>query len=117
MLKINKYLLLTLIPLLLPLNTSSAEAEILMTQQQPKYPYPQDFVADYLKTCNQEAMAQGLEKEDATKMCNCTLNKFQSQYSLGQFKKLREDSKNNKQAAQTLREVGYSCLDEILYEP
>jgi uncharacterized membrane protein len=115
--RLNKYLLLTLLPAIFPLTAYGVRAESLIAQQIPKYQYPQDFVADYLKTCNQRAMSQGLAKEDANTMCNCTLNKFQSQYSVEQFKKLRQDSINNQQATHTLNEVGYSCLDQILYQP
>lgn len=115
--KISKYLLLTLIPFVLPLTAYSAKAETLIAQQTSKNQYPQDFVVDYMKTCTKRATSQGLVQDDANTMCSCTLNKFQSQYSVEQFKKLRQDSQNNQEAAQILSEVGYSCLDQILYKP
>jgi uncharacterized membrane protein len=69
--------------------------------------YPQSFVDEYMATCLQRATEEGLEEQDRSQLCNCTLSKFQAKYTLEQFKQL----------SQSVREdIGYQCLDEILYE-
>lgn len=78
--------------------------------------YPQDFVSNYLKDCRQSAAEEGVPQQDTQNFCNCTLNQFQSQYSLNEFKQLTQRSNQSQQAADALTEVGSSCFEEILYE-
>jgi hypothetical protein len=69
--------------------------------------YPQTFVDEYMTTCLQRATQEGLEEQDRRQLCACTLTKFQASYSMEQFKKLSQS---------TREDIGYQCLDEILYE-
>ncbi len=80
------------------------------------YQYPQDYVQDYLQECIQTSMTEGLVEEDAQTLCNCTLNKFQQQYSLTEFKQLATASQTDESAANTLIEVGELCFEAILFE-
>lgn len=85
--------------------------------QNTKAAYPKSFVEEYLKRCIRRSMAEGLPEEEAGKVCSCTINRFQARYSLTEFKTLTQAADNqNGAAVQALREVGYACFDDILYE-
>jgi hypothetical protein len=71
---------------------------------------------DYKKECLQRARKEGLSKEDAEKLCTCTINRFRSRYTIVQFRSLVQKSKTNKAARATLTQVGEQCFEEILYE-
>lgn len=78
--------------------------------------YPKEFIQQYSSECIETSMGEGLEESDAIKLCQCTIDKFQSKYDLERFKQLTIDSANNKQAEATLIEVGQICFEQILYE-
>lgn len=78
--------------------------------------YPAEYVREYMEDCAKASIAEGLPEEDAKTLCTCTLNQFQKQYTLDEFKKLTEASKTDRTAADALVTVGESCLEEILYE-
>jgi hypothetical protein len=71
---------------------------------------------DYRQECLQRAVGQGLARELAIDLCNCTLQKIRSQYTIGQFRTLVQKSKTDKSIARRLSSIGESCLDTILYE-
>jgi hypothetical protein len=79
-------------------------------------PYPPEYVREYTEDCIKASMTEGLLEEEAKTLCTCTLNRFQQQYTLDEFKKLTEASKTDRTAADALVTVGESCLEEILYE-
>lgn len=78
--------------------------------------YPEEFVRQYSTECMQTSIEEGLAEPEAKRLCDCTINKFQSQYALEEFKQLTIDSANNQNARATLVEVGQVCFEEILYE-
>ena len=78
--------------------------------------YPEEFVQQYSTECMQTSIQEGLEETEAARLCECTINKFQSQYKLEEFKQLTIDSLNNEDAEATLVEVGQVCFEQILYE-
>jgi len=78
--------------------------------------YPEEFRQEYATECLQTSMGEGLGEEEAKSLCDCTLNKFQSQYQLEEFKQLTINSRDNKKAEAVLVEVGQVCFEEILYE-
>ena len=78
--------------------------------------YPEEFIQQYSSECMETSMGEGLEESDAARLCDCTIDKFQSKYDLEKFKQLTIDSANNKQAEATLIEVGQVCFEQILYE-
>lgn len=78
--------------------------------------YPADFVQSYNQECLQTSMEEGLEQTEAKRLCNCTIDEFQRQYSLTEFKQLTAASATDKSAQTTLVEVGQSCFEQILYE-
>ncbi len=51
-------------------------------------PYPQKAAESYLEACVVEAKMAFSEK-DAKKYCSCTLQKFEREYSLKEFLKLK----------------------------
>ncbi|MGL5940550.1 MAG: hypothetical protein ACRC2S_09215 [Waterburya sp.] len=78
--------------------------------------YPAEFVQNYNQECIQTSMGEGLDEAEAKKLCNCTLNKFQQQYNLEEFKRLTATAANDQKAQNTLVEVGQVCFEQILYE-
>ena len=76
--------------------------------------YPEEFVTQYATECIQTSMTEGLSEAEAQKLCGCTIEKFQSQYGLEEFKDLRVDSLEDEQAQALLVEVGQLCFEEIL---
>jgi hypothetical protein len=78
--------------------------------------YPPEFVQDYSQECLQTSMLEGLEAPEARKLCRCTIDKFQNQYTLEEFKQLTAKSATDQTAENTLVEVGQVCFEQILYE-
>ena len=78
--------------------------------------YPSEYTQQYLKDCMAVSMTEGLAEPEAKKLCDCTLAKFQQQYSLEAFKELNAKSETDETAANKLFEVGELCFEEILYE-
>lgn len=78
--------------------------------------YPEEFKQSYAQECIQTSMTEGLTEQEAQKLCNCTIDKFQSQYSLEEFQQLTTASRQDKKAETALVEVGQVCFEEILYE-
>lgn len=80
-------------------------------------PYPADFITDYMTSCKERSLAESIPPEDTEILCTCTINVFQDKYTFEEFQQLTAESENNNQEARdSLSEVGYICLDEILYE-
>lgn len=100
----RKFLLLAALLLFIPVSP-------VKSQNSP----PSSF-EDYRKTCLQRAAAEGLPKDIAQDLCNCTIKRFQSQYTLAQFRALVEKSNSDRNAQRTLTQVGEACLDQVLYE-
>jgi hypothetical protein len=82
-------------------------AVLAQTNSNNQNKYPQSFVSEYMATCLQRATQEGLEESDRLQLCNCTLSRFQARYSMEQLKKLSQS---------TREDIGYQCLNEILYE-
>lgn len=78
--------------------------------------YPGEFVQSYAQECIQTSMEEGLDEIEAKKLCDCTINEFQRQYSLEEFKKLTATSITDEKAENSLVEVGQVCFEQILYE-
>ena len=78
--------------------------------------YPQEYVADYMNSCAENAIARGLPPEMAPELCSCTINKFQSKYTLDQFTQLRQQADANEPAVvESFLEVGFQCVENMLY--
>ena len=99
-----QYLLLTLF--LLTNGTAIAQ-----TTDDDSGVYPGEFVRDYNQECIQTSMTEGLESTEAEQLCDCTINKFQSKYSLEEFKQLMAASVRDKKAEMALVEVGQVCFE------
>ena len=104
-----QYLLLTLFLLI----NGTAMAQ---TTDEDSEVYPGEFVRDYNQECIQTSMTEGLESIEAEQLCDCTINKFQSKYTLEEFKQLTAASVRDKKAEMALVEVGQVCFEQILYE-
>lgn len=71
---------------------------------------------DYRQECLQQASQQGLATDSANDLCNCTMKKIRSQYTIQQFQALVQKSKSDRATTQRLSSIGESCLDSVLYE-
>jgi uncharacterized membrane protein len=96
--------------------TNSLLAETPAAPAKFKETYPQEFAQSYLQECRQTSLEEGLAEVEAKNLCGCTLNKFQQQYTLQEFKQLTAAAAQDTTAENTLVEVGQGCLEEILYE-
>ncbi len=75
--------------------------------------YPQDFAETYQASCKFNAVAKGLSQEQADTLCSCTLNQFQSQYTLEKFQKLLKESAKE-ETPDELIEVGEICAERLI---
>ena len=78
--------------------------------------YDSELVANYNQECLQTSMAEGLDQVAAQKLCDCTITKFQQQYSQEEFIQLTAASASDPTAEAKLVEVGQVCLEQGLYE-
>lgn len=78
--------------------------------------YPTEYVQQYQKDCMAASTEEGLTEPDAEKLCECTLTKFQQEYSLEAFKELNAKAEEDQDSANALVEVGQLCFESILYE-
>ncbi|OKH23197.1 hypothetical protein NIES593_10130 [Hydrococcus rivularis NIES-593] len=93
--------------------SSPAKSRILSVAQASSTQYTFE---DYRKECLQRATREKLPQDVAEDLCNCTINRFRSRYTLEEFRSLVKKSKNNTAAAETLTAVGESCFEEVMYE-
>lgn len=77
--------------------------------------YPQDFADAYQASCKINAVTEGLSPEQAEILCNCTLNKFQSKYTLERFQELLKTAAKE-ETPEELTEVGELCAEELIEE-
>ncbi len=92
-------------------NSYLVAADVQLVAQTAQYSFE-----DYKRECLQRATREGLARDVADDLCNCTINKFRSRYTIQQFRALVQKSKQDKAAARTLSSVGEACFDEVLYE-
>lgn len=113
------FLLTTLLlPTILGLTPTWAETEPKQSATLGNaFDYPQEFVADYMNNCTKSATTRGLPPEMAPELCSCTIAKFQTQYTVDQFAQLRQQADENEpEVVDNFLEVGFECLESILYE-
>ncbi|WP_202219092.1 hypothetical protein [Okeania sp. KiyG1] len=75
--------------------------------------YPQDFAEAYQASCKINAVTKGLSTEQAEILCDCTLNQFQSKYTLEKFRKLMNKAANE-ETPEELIEIGEICAEELI---
>ncbi|NET24376.1 hypothetical protein [Okeania sp. SIO1I7] len=75
--------------------------------------YPQDFTEAYQASCKINAVTKGLSTEQAETLCDCTLNQFQSKYTLEEFQKLMNKAAKE-ETPEELIEVGEICAEELI---
>lgn len=99
--------------ILTPGNITLAEGSI---QAQETNQYPAEFVQDYNQECIQTSIAEGLAEPEAKRLCDCTINEFERQYTVDEFKQLTAASTTDEVSQNTLVEVGQFCFEQLLYE-
>ncbi len=70
----------------------------------------------YHQECLQRVDKQGLTKDVAKDVCNCTMKTFKSQYNIQQFKAIVQKANTDKTSARKLANVGETCFEKVLYE-
>lgn len=98
------------------LTTSGVAVASGLVNNKKAHQYPAEFVQSYNQECMQTSMQEGLDKAEAKRLCDCTINEFERQYSLTEFKRLTAASRTDKASETTLVEVGQFCFEQILYE-
>ena len=78
--------------------------------------YEPEFAEQYSQECIQTSMGEGLDKVAADKLCGCTINKFQAQYTQAEFVELTAASASDEAAKAQLLEVGQLCFEQTLSE-
>jgi hypothetical protein len=111
-----KYFFYPLLSLFLFTNSVSVATAEDAVNSKKAHQYPADFIQSYNQECMQTSMGEGLAAEEATRLCKCTVNEFQRQYSLTEFKRLTAAAATNKTSEAALVEVGQFCFEQILYE-
>ncbi len=84
------------------------------SQPKPKDQYPQEIVKAYLNGCSQRSVQEGLTQQQAKIVCQCTINRFQSQYSFDQFLKLYTQAQKTKESPDEFVDVGIDCATQLL---
>ena len=84
------------------------------SQPKPKDHYPQKIVKAYLNGCSQRSVQEGLTQQQAEIVCQCTINRFQSQYSFDQFLKLYTQAQKTKESPDEFVDVGIDCATQLL---
>ncbi|MGV2831169.1 hypothetical protein [Myxosarcina sp. GI1(2024)] len=103
------------------ISLTAIAASSLLVGQNPPDPsfveqYPPEFIRNYSQECVRTSIAEGLEEAEANKLCDCTLDKFQQQYTLEEFKELTIASNTDQVSQDALIETGQVCFEELLYE-
>ena len=89
------------------------EANSQMPKSSSGNKYPKGFVDSYQASCQFNAVTKGLSQEQSKILCDCTLNQFQSKYTLEKFQKLLKESKKEK-TSEDLIEVGEICAEKLI---
>jgi hypothetical protein len=71
---------------------------------------------NYQVECLEESQAEGLPKEAAKSVCDCTINDYMKKYNIQEFQRLTTQAKTNPDIKAQLREVGEICFENLLYE-
>lgn len=79
----------------------------------PKHQYPQQLVNAYLSGCKQRSIQEGLTQQQATSVCQCTINQFQSRYSVDQFLKMYSQAQKAKEPPDEFVDIGLDCAERI----
>jgi hypothetical protein len=105
------------VPLLGYRGLQSAEAQSKIPQnlaQRPPNRYPQNFINDYMRSCRQSAVKQGVSQQMAEKLCTCTINRFQSRFTLDQFKALSRQARQNGEPPEVFTQIGEACAEQLI---
>lgn len=101
--------LLTAVSLLGP---SGVLANPTPQSKQAQNQYPSAVVNGYINACQKKATASGLSASQATKLCRCTIQKFQSRLTISQFQELNRQARQGNPPA-VFTEVGMECYGEL----
>ena len=89
-------------------------AEGSVNRQQP-HQYPTQFVQGFNQECMDTSLGEGLEEAEARRLCDCSIDEFERQYSLEEFQQLTAAAATDKASETALIEVGQFCFEQILY--
>lgn len=75
--------------------------------------YPKNLIDDYMKSCRQSAVKQGVSQQQAEQLCACTINRFQAQFTLDQFKALTLQAQQTGETPEVFTEIGVACAEQL----
>jgi hypothetical protein len=74
--------------------------------------YSPNIVKDYLSSCRRSAVDAGLSTADAAKLCDCTIQEFQSRFNESRFRELNRQAQQGN-TPDVFTEVGMACYARI----
>ncbi|MDY7012531.1 MAG: hypothetical protein SVX43_02825 [Cyanobacteriota bacterium] len=95
------------------LGSPAARAGNQLPQLLAQNQYPQDLRENYLRSCQQRAASEGLNRTQAQSLCQCTLRRFQARFTSAQFIALSRRASQTGQAPQAFTEIGRACYRQL----
>jgi hypothetical protein len=77
------------------------------------YQYPEAEQQAYLSACQQVSTEQGFSPQQATNLCQCTLEQFKNKYTLDQFRELYSTAHQNDKVPIEFIKAGISCASRL----
>ncbi len=77
------------------------------------YQYPEAEQQAYLSACQQVSVGQGFSSQQATNLCQCTLEQFKNKYTLDQFRELYTLANQNNEVPIEFIKAGISCAAQL----
>ena len=109
-----QYSLYSLVSLILFTSATTVVAEG-SVDRQPAAQYSAEFVQSFNQECLETSLSEGLDEVEAKRLCDCTINEFERQYSQAEFQQLTAKATTDTAAETALIEVGQFCFEQILY--
>jgi hypothetical protein len=100
--------LLTLTVAACPRSTSAKEAV-------PVNPYPQEAVQIFVNSCI--SGGKGIDPVLMKNICSCSINGIQNQYTLAEFVKVSDETKNSNSLPPKMTQIVQSCAEQALQQP
>jgi sulfur relay (sulfurtransferase) complex TusBCD TusD component (DsrE family) len=78
-----------------------------------RYQYPEAEQQAYLNACQRVSTEQGFSPQQATNLCQCTLEQYQNKYTLDQFRALYEAAHQNDKVPTEFIKAGIFCASRL----
>jgi hypothetical protein len=95
-----------------PLGINGAPASAQDESASTAHTYPEEVTQTYLSHCVSSGKGYGMTDTQATSYCNCTINKFQDNYTLEEFVSISQQISQNQTPPQ-LMEIVNACTAAV----